>query len=123
MRSSLVWMRPSLVWMRPSRVVRASDCRCRSRNSPGSILASSDTAESEGRHMDEYSKIIKTVRRFSVCFTFCRHQHMKSEMTLAAVLICIVVVFLLCHFPRLLLNLLELLRLAEDLRQNISIVP
>ena len=45
-----------------------------------------------------------------------RHQHMKSEMTLAAVLICIVVVFLLCHFPRLLLNLFELLRLPEDLR-------
>jgi hypothetical protein len=35
MRSSLVWMRSSLLWMRSSLGVRASDWKCRSRNSPG----------------------------------------------------------------------------------------
>jgi hypothetical protein len=34
-RSSLVWKRSRLVWMRPSLVVRASDCQCQRRNSPG----------------------------------------------------------------------------------------
>ncbi len=42
-------MRSSLQWMRSSLVVSASDCQCRSRNSP----ASSDTVESEGRQMKQ----------------------------------------------------------------------
>ncbi len=40
-------------WMRSRWVIRASDCQCRSRNSLGSITASSDTAESEGRQMKQ----------------------------------------------------------------------
>ncbi len=32
---SVEWRRSSRVWMRSSQVVRASDCQCRSRNSPG----------------------------------------------------------------------------------------
>jgi hypothetical protein len=61
MRSSRVWMRSSRVWMRSSRsqwlrairVVRASDSQCCSRKLTvlGSIPASSDTVESEGRQM------------------------------------------------------------------------
>jgi len=31
----ILWMRSSRSWMRSSRVVRASDCQCRSHNSPG----------------------------------------------------------------------------------------
>jgi hypothetical protein len=41
-------------WMRSSLGVRASDCQCQRRNGPtvlGSIPASSDTVESEGRQM------------------------------------------------------------------------
>jgi hypothetical protein len=32
---------------------------------------------------------------------------MNREMNLAAVLVCIVVVFLTCHMPRLMLNLID----------------
>ncbi len=41
--------------MRTSRVVRATDCQCRSRNATflGSIPASSDTVEPEGRQMKQ----------------------------------------------------------------------
>jgi hypothetical protein len=47
-------MRSTQVWMRSSRVVRESDCQCRNRNSPaGSILASSDTLESEWRQIKQ----------------------------------------------------------------------
>jgi len=42
-----MWMRSSQVWMRSSQVVRASGCQCKSRNSLGSIPASSDTVESD----------------------------------------------------------------------------
>ncbi len=41
------------MWMRSRRVVRASGCQCESRISPGSIPASSDTVESEGRQMKQ----------------------------------------------------------------------
>ncbi len=61
MRSSRVWVRSGLVvdeiysrvWMWSSRVVRASDNQCRSHTCPGSIPASSDTVESEGRQMKQ----------------------------------------------------------------------
>jgi 7 transmembrane receptor (rhodopsin family) len=40
-----------------------------------------------------------------------RHQRMRTELNLAVVLVAIVVVFLVCNLPRLLLNLLELVLL------------
>ena len=36
-----------------------------------------------------------------------------SEMNLAAILFCIVVVFIICHFPRILLNVHELIMLDD----------
>jgi hypothetical protein len=39
--------------------------------------------------------------------TVYRKKDMNREMNLAAVLVCIVVVFLLCHMLRLLLNLID----------------
>ena len=36
-----------------------------------------------------------------------------SEMNLAAILLCIVVVFIICHFPRILLNVHELIMLDD----------
>ncbi len=51
-RSSRMWMRSSRMWMRPSRI-RASDSQCHSRNSHGSIPASSDRVESKGRQMKQ----------------------------------------------------------------------
>ena len=38
-----------------------------------------------------------------------------SEMNLAAILLCIVVVFIICHFPRILLNVHELFMLDNML--------
>ena len=45
----------------------------------------------------------------------CRYAHVRSnrnssshnEVNLATVLICIVIMFLLCHFPRLIINVAE----------------
>ena len=47
--------------------------------------------------------------------TLCRYAHVRSnrnssshnEVNLATVLICIVIMFLLCHFPRLIINVAE----------------
>ncbi len=59
-RSSRVWIRSSRLWTRSSLLIRASDCHCQSRNSPFSILASSDIVESEGCQMkpclEKYTK-------------------------------------------------------------------
>ena len=43
-----------------------------------------------------------------------RHQRMRTELNLAVVLVAIVVVFLVCNLPRLLLNLLELVLLHQE---------
>ncbi len=63
MRSGWVWMRSGRVWMRSGRVrmrsgrvwmrSRAPDCSCQRRNILGSIRASTNTVESEGRHMKQ----------------------------------------------------------------------
>ncbi len=53
MRSSRMGMRSSLVWMRSRRVLKASDCQCQSRSSPGfnpSILRHSG---SRGRQLKQ----------------------------------------------------------------------
>ncbi len=49
------WMRSSLGWMRSTRslVVRASDCQCQSRNSPGFDPSFFRHSESEGRQMEQ----------------------------------------------------------------------
>jgi hypothetical protein len=42
-----------------------------------------------------------------------RKKDVTREMNLAAVLVCIVVVFLICHMPRLLLNLIDMLNIND----------
>jgi len=43
----------------------------------------------------------------------CRKKDLTREMNLAAVLVCVVVVFLTCHMPRLLLNLIDVLNINQ----------
>ncbi len=43
----------------------------------------------------------------------CRKKDVTREMNLAVVLVCIVVVFLICHLPRLLLNLIDVLNINQ----------
>ena len=42
-----------------------------------------------------------------------KNKQRASEMNLAAVLLCIVFLFLVCHFPRILLNVHEIFMLAD----------
>jgi hypothetical protein len=69
-RSSWMWMRSSLLWMRSSRVVRAPDCQCQSRNSPGfdpSIL----------RHSGIWGAADE-----AACVEKCVHQKIKENLLL-----------------------------------------
>ena len=42
-----------------------------------------------------------------------RNKQRASEMNLAAILLCIVILFLICHFPRILLNVHEFFMLDD----------
>ncbi len=55
------WLRSSQVWKESSRVIRASDSHCIGEVTTvlGSILASFDTVESEGRQMKQCWKELK----------------------------------------------------------------
>ena len=44
-----------------------------------------------------------------------KNKQRASEMNLAAILLCIVFLFLVCHFPRILLNVHELFMLSDML--------
>ena len=44
-----------------------------------------------------------------------RNKQKASEMNLAAILLCIVVLFFICHFPRILLNVHEFFMLDNML--------
>ena len=44
-----------------------------------------------------------------------KNKQRASEMNLAAILLCIVFLFLVCHFPRILLNVHELFMLGDML--------
>ena len=64
------------------------------------------------KYVDKYSR---RESDFLICPPWCRYAHVRSnrnssshnEVNLATVLICIVIMFLLCHFPRLIINVAE----------------
>ncbi len=79
MRSSRVWMRSSWVCMRSSWVVRASDCQCQSRSSPGFVRWSSVEYSTVHREKNpknlpvKISTIWKKYLQNFMCSCCCRH--------------------------------------------------